>query len=119
MAVAVDQTATKYGAVTPVTLTLPAPNPSAVAQAAAEAAAANGEPTVDQKEKADRKRANAERLKKMAAEKRDARLAENQENLAQFDEMLARRDSGEITAEQFLEELSEGGFEDEKDFMRK
>lgn len=64
------------------------------------------------------RKARGDRLRKLAAERRKNKLAEQRALLASYDALSSRLSSGDMTEEDFLDEIRAGGFDDRADFEK-
>lgn len=60
----------------------------------------------------------AERMREVAKQKREEKLEELRALLESYESLISRKDSGEISAVDYLRDLKDGGFSDERDFIK-
>lgn len=72
---------------------------------------------VDEAKKQERKQENARRMREAAAKKREQTIAQLKVDVAAFETLKNKKESGEISQAKFMSELSSGGFKDERDFL--
>eukprot|EP00471_Norrisiella_sphaerica_P008781 CAMPEP_0184494752 /NCGR_PEP_ID=MMETSP0113_2-20130426/29509_1 /TAXON_ID=91329 /ORGANISM="Norrisiella sphaerica, Strain BC52" /LENGTH=595 /DNA_ID=CAMNT_0026880633 /DNA_START=432 /DNA_END=2216 /DNA_ORIENTATION=+ len=72
----------------------------------------------EKKRKEQRRKDHAERLRTLAAERRQRKMIERQKTLEGYDKLVVELEEGIISEEAFLLQLSKGGFDDRADFER-
>jgi len=72
----------------------------------------------EKKKRLKRRKEHAERLRTLAAKRRESKLTERQQTLEGYDQLASQYSSSAISETEFLQQLKQGGFEDQDDFEK-